>query len=75
MTDRFLDHLAGADLFDCQGRTTHRLRLLPDGQVSIRYAAGHEVVVDPRTRRCRTPGFTVTDDLWREVVRLARSRP
>ena len=46
------DYLQSTQLIDCNGRTTHTLTLLPDGNVRVRTAT-LEAVVEPRERSVR----------------------
>lgn len=66
------DDLSSCSLLDCQGRTTHRLVLRPDGLVSVS-AAGVEAVVDPVRRAVVRPaGYRLPDTVVERAVTLSR---
>lgn len=63
--------LASFELFDCQGRVSHRLRLEADGTVTVRFiASALSARVDPRTRRNLTPQVPVPDALLDQAAGL-----
>ncbi len=57
-------------LHDCQGKISHTLTLLLNGQVRIDFADGRRALVDPSTRQNLTPQVAVPDALMDEAVRV-----
>lgn len=63
-------YLETAHVFDCSGQVTHTLTLRIDGTVEIAFANGRRAVADPATRACTTPGMSIPDGLWPEILSL-----
>jgi hypothetical protein len=61
--------LITTSLLDCSGVVTHRLTLLADGTVEIRFPSGGTATVEPRTGRVLTPGRVIPE----QVLAAARS--
>lgn len=66
----FDELLVSTDLLDCTGRVTHQLTLRVDGNVDVTFGGGHTAVADPVARRCLTPGMTIPEGLWPQIVAL-----
>lgn len=58
------DHgLVTERLIDCFGQVTHDLTLEYDGTVTLQFAGGHTVRIDPTTRTVLTSGASVEPQL------------
>lgn len=66
-------YLNSAELLSCTGSVTHRLTLLPNGQVEVEMGAV-TALVDPSTRTVLRPrGYHVPDQVLDHAATLARS--
>lgn len=63
-------YLQSAEVFDCTGQVTHTLTLRIDGTVQVAFSSGRVAVADPSTRTCQTPGMTIPEGLWTEILAL-----
>ena len=67
------DYLDSTTLLSCTGAASHRLTLLPNGQVEIDTGAV-KALVDPSTRTVVRPrGFRLPDQIMDHAVTLART--
>ena len=63
--------LRSTELLDCHGHVSHRLTLLIDGNVEIKFfPRGHVAVVDPHRQVCLTPGVQIPPGMWTDVLAL-----
>lgn len=63
-------YLETVDVIDCTGQVTHTLTLQIDGTVEIAFASGRRATADPATRSCTTPGMSIPEGLWPEIMAL-----
>ncbi|MFT4988061.1 MAG: hypothetical protein ACI9BK_000831 [Acidimicrobiales bacterium] len=67
------EYLDSTSLLSCTGSVTHRLTLLPNGNVEIEIGAV-TALVDPTTRTVIRPrGFTIPDQVLDHAATLART--
>ena len=67
------DYLDSTSLLSCTGAVTHRLTLLPNGNVEIEIGTV-TALVDPTTRTVIRPrGYRVPDQLLDHAATLART--
>lgn len=64
------DYLHQTVLHDCQGRISHSLTLLVDGNVRIDFANGRHAVIEPNTRQNLTPQVVVPDALMDQAAQV-----
>jgi hypothetical protein len=64
------DYLHRTVLHDCQGRISHTLTLLVEGNVRIDFADGRHAVIDPNARQNLTPRVVVPDALMDQAVQV-----
>lgn len=64
--------LTTVQLLDCDGTVSHTLVLQLDGNVTIRFAAGHEVRIDPVRRTVLSPGVVLPASLLDAAAQLRR---
>jgi len=65
-------HLHSAELLSCTGSVTHRLTLLPDGNVEVE-AGSVKALVNPATRTILRPrGYHLPDQVMDHAATLAR---
>ena len=66
-------YLNSAELLGCHGEVTHRLLLLPDGNVQVQIGS-ITAVIDPTRRKVMTPvGYQVPDQVLDYACTLART--
>ena len=67
------NYLNSAELLSCTGSVTHRLMLLPDGNVEVEIGAV-KALVNPSTRTVLRPrGYSLPEQVMDHATMLART--